>query len=469
MFIKFSLSQVKSVASTEKNINKDTKSVDAENKAIKFALLKQAKNIWRTKEWLPGDFVCQTAAKVQGVLYCGGYFPAEIDNSAPKTVIYRVDPEYSLKEVKVPSSLDKKRHCFTLVNLGNSLCCVGGEHEPLQKHNCSKNVFRLVEDHWEMLPDMNHARKLPGAVSVGDYLIVAGGMGNDCKPKLTIEILDIFHPTEWLEVGTLPEGTVYPQILIINDQLIAGADRDLTGVTKKYFSQKVYSRPLYELHQAASKVVAVRGGPEVQGWSEFPLLPKSGSALTNFNSQLLSFGGLNPTSIFGTCKQAYILNESKDKWIQSGEVRSFPCTGLFAFSASGPNEDSFQVVGILDTRRLAFYFGPFVNVVKKLMYWFFYILCMSPHLLFGFSFIRAIFQIIWPENNHPHHRMLIRGDHEHEQHSLFDRVVLYTTNNIIMILIILILIVCSILILFRNRKTISKFCKNRRSIDVCEF
>jgi hypothetical protein len=317
---------------------------------------------------------------------------------------------------------------------------------------------------------MNHARKLPGAVSVGDYLIVAGGMGNDCKPKLTIEILDIFHPTEWLEVGTLPEGTVYPQILIINDQLIAGADRDLTGVTKKYFSQKVYSRPLYELHQAASKVVAVRGGPEVQGWSEFPLLPKSGSALTNFNSQLLSFGGLNPTSIFGTCKQAYILNESKDKWIQSGEVRSFPCTGLFAFSASGPNEDSFQVVGILDTRRLAFYFGPFVNVVKKLMYWFFYSVIMNPCLFLGFCVFYPIFRIIiWPENNHPHHRMLIRGDHEHEQHSLFDRVVLYTTNNIIMILIILILIVCSILILFRNRKTISKFCKNRRSIDVCEF
>jgi hypothetical protein len=321
-------------------------------------------------------------------------------------------------------------------------------------------VFRLVEDHWEMLPDMNHARKLPGAVSVGDYLIVAGGMGDDCNPELNIEILDVLHPTEWLEVGTLPEGTVYPQILIINDQLIAGADRDLTGVSKKYYSRKVYSRPLYELHQAASKVVAVRGGPEVRGWSEFPLLPKSGSALTNFNCQLLSFGGLNPTSIFGTCKQAYILNESKDKWIQSGEVRSFPCTGLFAFSASGPNEDSFLVVGVLDMRRPAFYFGPFVNALKKLMCWFYYYI-IKPFLYLLF----VIFCLAYPhEVNHPQHQMPNRGDQEHEQQLLLDRVVLFINT---MILTITLLILCSTLILSSNKKL--EFCKNRRSIDVCEF
>jgi hypothetical protein len=248
--------------------------------------------------------------------------------------------------------------------------------------------------------------------------------------------------------------------LIINDQLIAGADRDLTGVTKKYFSQKVYSRPLYELHQAASKVVAVRGGPEVQGWSEFPLLPKSGSALTNFNCQLLSFGGLNPTSIFGTCKQAYILNESKDKWIQSGEVRSFPCTGLFAFSASGPNEDSFLVVGVLDMRRPAFYFGPFVNALKKLMCWFYYYI-IKPFLYLLF----VIFCLAYPhEVNHPQHQMPNRGDQEHEQQLLLDRVVLFINT---MILTITLLILCSTLILSSNKKL--EFCKNRRSIDVCEF
>ena len=411
--------------------------------------------MWKVKEWLPGDFVCQTAAKVQGVLHCGGYFAADIDSSVPKTVIYRVDPECSLQEVKVPSSLDKKRHCFTLVNLGNSLCCVGGEHESLQKHNCSKNVYRLVEGHWEPLPDMNHARKLPGAVSVGDYLIVAGGMGMDCKPILTIEILDTSHPTKWLEAGTLPEGTVYPQLLVSNDQLIAGADRDLTGVSKKCFSRKVFSRPLYELHQAASKAVAVRGGPEVRGWSEFPLLPTSGSALTNFNGQLLSFGGHNPTSIFGTRKQAYILNEGEE-WISAGEVRSYPCTGLFAFS--GPNEEGFQVVGVLDTRRPAFYFGPCWYAVKKLMSWFCYL--TKPFLYFlVVIFLSSIFSALL---SYLLHGIISRNDQE-----ALHLLALLAFYGILFAF----LVIYGRHLALTNRVSYKKpeFCKNRRSIDVCQF
>ena len=314
-------------------------------------LLKLSKKNWKVAKWLPRGFVCTTVAKVQGLLFCGGYYPS----TCKRHMIFKTDRNCELEIVPMPPS-QKECYDFTLASCGNYLYCIGGEYNKGgSSGKYSKEVHRFDPNsaEWITLPNMNQARKLPGAIGIGDYLVVAGGLGCKYKPVSTIEILDLsqsINSQVWIEVGPLPERIVHPQLVVVNDQLIVGANRDLSHIPQfpvilSKRDQEVFSLPLEELHCKASKSNSISMQEISLEWSRFPLLPNGGSALVEFNSQLLAVGGRNPKSMWN-CKKCYMFDESTQEWVLSGEIRAQPCVSLFAFY--DPDEDILEVVGVLN-------------------------------------------------------------------------------------------------------------------------
>ena len=290
-------------------------------------------------------------AKVQGLLFCGGYYPS----NRKKHMIFKIDRNYELEIVPVPTS-QKESYDFTLASCSNYLCYIGGEYNKGRnsgKYSKEVHRFDLKLAEWTTLPNMNQARKLPGAIGIGDYLVVAGGLGCKSKPVSTIEILDLSQRISnqvWIEVGPLPERTTHPQLVVVNDQLIVGADRDLSyilqfPVVPSKRDQEVFSLPLEELHHKASKSSSSPVQESSLEWSRFPLLPNGGSALVNFNGQLLAVGGRIPTSIWN-CKKCYMFDELRQEWVLTGEIRAQPCVSLFAFY--DPDSDILEAVGVLN-------------------------------------------------------------------------------------------------------------------------
>ena len=133
----------------------------------------------------------------------------------------------------------------------------------------------------------------------------------------------------------------------------------------------MFSLPLEELHHKASKSTGQESSVE---WSRFPLLPNGGSALVNFNGQLLAVGGRIPKTLCN-CKKCYLFNESSQEWVLSGEIRTEPCVGLFAFY--DPYEDILEVIGVLGLRfglkpifilLLWVLFCTFINIILLLYF-----------------------------------------------------------------------------------------------------
>ena len=283
-------------------------------------------------------------AKVQGLLFCGGYYPSNCKNH----MIFKMDRNCELQIVPMPPS-QKESYDFTLASCSNYLCYIGGEYKKggnSGKYSKEVHCFDLKSAEWTTLPNMIQARKLPGAIGIGDYLVVAGGLGCKSKPVSTIEILDLSQRKNnrvWIEVGPLPERTIHPQLVVVNDQLIVGADRYPEIPSKR--DQEVFSLSLEELHHKASKSNSSSVRESSLEWSRFPLLPYGGSALVNFNGQLLAVGGRIPKTIWNR-KKCYMFDELRQEWVLTGEIRAQPCASLFAFY--DPDRDILEVVGVLN-------------------------------------------------------------------------------------------------------------------------
>ena len=332
-----------------------------------------SKKNWKVAKWLPGGFVCTTVAKVQGLLFCGGYYLS----TRKKHMIFKIDRNCELEIVPMPPS-QKESYDFMLASCSNYLCCIGGEYNKggsSGKYSKEVHCFDPNSAEWTTLPNMNEARKLPGAIGIGDYLVVAGGLGRKCKPVSTIEILDLSQSIDnhvWIEVGPLPERIVHPQLVVVNDQLIVGADRHLSHIPP--FSvlskrdQELYSLPLEELHHKASKLNSSSVQESSLEWSRFPLLPNGGSALVNFNGQLLAVGGRIPKMFLNNSKECYLFDESTQEWVLTGEIRAQPYVSLSAFY--DPDEDILEVVGVLNTVMETFFVITIIISLSLLFYFF---------------------------------------------------------------------------------------------------
>ena len=93
------------------------------------------------------------------------------------------------------------------VNTDNQLTVIGGNHSTT--HKATAQVTTFTDNKWtNTYPNLSVARSEPAVVPYHQYVIVAGGLGDDETAVDTIEVLDITM-SHWMIVNTLLHQPMY--------------------------------------------------------------------------------------------------------------------------------------------------------------------------------------------------------------------------------------------------------------------
>ena len=102
-----------------------------------------------------------------------------------------------------------QQYCGIPVNTDNQLTVIGGRHSTT--HKPTTQVTTFTNNRWnnDTYPNLSVARAHPAVVPYHQYVIVAGGLGDDKTALHTIEVLNV-STCHWMIVNThLPEP-MYP-------------------------------------------------------------------------------------------------------------------------------------------------------------------------------------------------------------------------------------------------------------------
>ena len=149
------------------------------------------------------------ATVITTTLYiCGGECPNEDDMER----VYKY--EFYKNQWSILPPL--QQYSGVPVNTDNQLTVIGGYHSTT--HKATAQVTTFTDNMWtNTYPNLSVARALPAVVPYHQYVIVAGGKGDDDTALDTIEILDttIYH---WMIVNThLPEPMYWISATICAD------------------------------------------------------------------------------------------------------------------------------------------------------------------------------------------------------------------------------------------------------------
>jgi N-acetylneuraminic acid mutarotase len=164
---------------------------------------------WRPSPSLPMPLGAASAAGLGGKLYVAGGFVGDSDPEEHATdAVLVFDPAGRHWTPLAPMLTPRAR--FRLIATDTHLYALGGL--PSRQQNALDSVERYCPDtdRWEAVAPMRKRRGAPGAVRVGDRIVVAGGgpapVEDPTARDRTTEVLDV-RTGEWVLLGTLlPHG-----------------------------------------------------------------------------------------------------------------------------------------------------------------------------------------------------------------------------------------------------------------------
>lgn len=230
---------------------------------------------------MPERLLAAAAVEVGGAIYVGGG-PGE-DTSL--TQVYKLLLD-TLQWLTLPRP---QYHVifFTLAGCKGLVHMLGGLYTPYNKPKGAKLVSGSVLTFdeqascpWvERLPSLITPRHSANAVSIGSYIVIAGGELGDERLS-SIEVIDtaVEHPS-WYEVGVLPDPIHGPRMVVWQDKLVVGL-----GIVFEYFTRRLYTIPLSKLMKKDLPVTASM-------WGKLPDAPLKRSALAVICGQLVTIGG----------------------------------------------------------------------------------------------------------------------------------------------------------------------------------
>ena len=201
--------------------------------------------------------------------------------------------------------------------IGGKLVVIGGRVSSNKEKTNKVSTFDTITQSWiRYYPDMLSVRSRPGVVSHLEYVIVAGGGGED-EEKLcldTIEILNYIENTQWREVSLrLPTPMWRITPAIVNDQL--------------YIVNYNFRHPVQKAHTVPVACILLSAEDKIQSdtaWTELAIPVTFAGALLTDSPILVVFGGSNKENISTTDVLTYDATTETWKNISSiSEGRSY--------------------------------------------------------------------------------------------------------------------------------------------------
>ena len=208
------------------------------------------------------------------------------------------------------SELPHCLHCgFTLVAIDNMVTAVGGSKE---LYTAGSALLSFSQGNWmEIYPPMLTKRYFPAAACTGQYLVVAGGCGEDCQALATVEIMEI-NTLQWSTTNSLPVCTSSASMTACGDRIYLLGD----------YTNHVYWCSLKNLLQFSKEhIVNLKQASNL--WKRISDLPVSRSTAATLCGQLVSVGGYDDN---GEADAVYCYDSTMNKWSEVGKLLS--CKGL---------------------------------------------------------------------------------------------------------------------------------------------
>ena len=214
----------------------------------------------------------------------------------------KVEEIYNLFSKKYPTLPYDLFFCCALI-FQDFVYCIGGS---MDKHSdeTTNRVIRMnikeMQMKWEGVASMTEKRALMGAARYENYVVVAGGLGNE---KLSVNSVNIYDPTsdKWQQIAKLDQARCGHQLVACDESLFAIGGCNKIVDDNKYFTSVEKLTSLDEKWKNASSMNVSRAF----------------FAAVNCNGAVYAIGGRQEH------KDAVIILDSVEKLIPGNDTWTF--------------------------------------------------------------------------------------------------------------------------------------------------
>ena len=244
------------------------------------------------------------ATVINTTLYiCGGSCPNDKRNSYN---VYKYQLDKNQWSVLPPL----QQYYGIPVNTDNQLTVIGGKHSTTHKPTAQVTTF--TDNKWtNTYPNLSVARVEPAVVPYHQYVIVAGGLGDDDTPVDTIEVLDVIV-CHWMIVNTLLPLPMYriSATICADSFTIVG----YTGADKKRYNG-TFIIPIDEIisqQQQTQQSLTSSTDKDNTKWHTLADAPYWKTALVPNTSPPVIIGGSDEQ--VNTVNDITIYDDTKNRW-----------------------------------------------------------------------------------------------------------------------------------------------------------
>ncbi|XP_064389641.1 uncharacterized protein LOC135337608 isoform X2 [Halichondria panicea] len=262
---------------------------------------------WRRGKNMPIKMGTSVQSVVIGdTAYVGG---GNADNDLDKCTVMKLEQD---QWTKLPEYTAK---WFAVTSFANRLVLVGGRYQRNNKVSNQLAVFKSGE--WtHPYPPMNIARNSSTAVSLNNYIIVAGGVDDEGRISSSVEVLDVAS-RRWYIAQSLPNPRAVRQSTLIGNTLYLMGWFDHTGEPTKTVHH-------VDLNELIAKALSNLDTPTL--WQTLQEVPLVLSAPLSIGRLLLAVGGaddrVNPSS------SIHLYQPDTRRWVKVGDLPTarYRCT-----------------------------------------------------------------------------------------------------------------------------------------------
>ena len=198
---------------------------------------------------------------------------------------------------------------LTVIN-ENKLMAVGGQDVRTRKVTNKLAVWDDKQRHWVFsLPVMNTACSSPAVATYNQWLLVAGGDGEQGYLS-RVEVMNV-SSEQWYQVASLPvAGSYMSSTMIGNMWYLMG------GITNNGPSKSVMSICVEHFISEAISQPAGANSSTLSRWNYLPNTPSVRSTALAFQGALLAVGG----DYWSRSSTIYLYQPSTSKWIKAGDM-----------------------------------------------------------------------------------------------------------------------------------------------------
>lgn len=213
-----------------------------------------------------------------------------------------------------------QRTAFTLTAAKGVLHLIGGDwlcktvRDAFTKDVVSLSDIKFTPQWSRRLPPLKTGRADPGAITIGNHILVFGGISDQFTLLSSIELLNTSSPQpQWMVVGNLPTPSYHLQAAVTEDSIFVGFGKDT--------EDKLYQAKISEV-----EAVVAAGADLDSIWHEnLPCSPFKRSGLGYVNGHLIAVGGCD--SICRPVVSVFAFDPSRNAWdklCETLEARKWP-------------------------------------------------------------------------------------------------------------------------------------------------